>query len=165
MFDGFPDTQSALKAESFEELATIIEKDLLAQGRNLGLVCGPITTGGFGVRSMNMAAFSDTIDLHIRLGMCRMFDQRPYEGPINRLHQKWQKEHAGYCYPIIDVVYRRIIHSGYISHAFFIPGWKTSVGACREREYLKIQGAYINDLPDQWLKPEYEREMQALLVA
>jgi hypothetical protein len=162
MYDGPLDAYAHI--ESFDALADAAHEKLLLLGRGTGLVSGPITTGGLGSKDENLLLFGHTID---RLRQTyKLFDQRPFEHAIHRLRVNWVAAgNAGYCDPILHVFYRRVIHSGLIGYAFFIPGWESSVGARWEHDELRKAGARIEYLSASWFSQEFEVELDQLLAA
>ena len=71
--------QEGITAESFEALARIAMKSVEGK-RNLHVVCGPLTTGGTGVKELNFAVFNAAIrGLEMEYGKEQVFDQMPYE--------------------------------------------------------------------------------------
>src|SRR5690349_24796295 len=65
------------------------------------IVCGPITTGGFGHPGYNVLLFNHAIELLLVEGR-PMFNQIPYEFQLARLESEWKKENGdGYCHPIL----------------------------------------------------------------
>lgn len=76
-----------------------------------------------------------------------IFDQIPYEFGLRRLAIKWEEDgNNGYCVPILEVFYGKLIESGCINRGYFIPGWKSSVGARWERAKFVTKRYYRHDL-------------------
>ncbi len=169
-----PDLQSdGVEAESFDALAKIALERLSGK-RGLGLVCGPITTGGTGYQILNLEIFNATIKGVAARGVA-IFNQVPYEFGLRRLAHRWEKEgNQGYCMPILTEFYARLFDSGAITEGWFIPGYQSSVGACWEREKLEACGLAIRDLTradiEGFLRNEHPAEhvemvMDCLLAA
>lgn len=140
------------KANSFAELAEIgIAK--ISQLGTCGIVCGPISTGGFGNAEQNFRAFGLVIDALKGLGM-KIFDQRPYEQALGKLRLKWeegQQKPCGYCMPILEEFYAPVFDTCLVERAWFLPGWESSTGAKWEHEHLHDLGARFRYVDQQWL--------------
>ncbi len=139
-----PDGEGVV-ASSFEALAEIAAEGLGGATGHV-MVCGPITTGGTGNQTHNFLIMNAVVRGLKRRGR-KIFDQLPYERGLRRLIFEWENAgHTGYCWPILDVFYTRVFGTGSISEGWFIPGWKSSVGATWEREQLEARGCIIHDL-------------------
>lgn len=165
---------SGIEADSFEALADIAIANLKG-ATGLGMVCGPITTGGTGHQILNLEVFNATLRGLERRGV-KLFNQVPYEFGLRRLAHKWEAEESndGYCMPILTVFYARVFESGAIAEGWFIPGYQSSFGACWEREKMAAQGLGIHDLTrvdiGEFLQAEHPAEhveevMDLLLAA
>lgn len=156
-----------IDAETFEALADKAVANL--QGMNgLGMVCGPITTGGTGNQIHNFEVFNATVRGLERRGN-KLFNQVPYEFGLRRLAYKWEAEgNTGYCMPILSVFYARVFESGAICKGWFIPGWRSSFGARWEREKLATEGCAIHDLSHadirSFLHAEYPADHAGLIM-
>ncbi len=136
--------------------------------RDLGMVCGPITTGGTGNQTHNFEVFNATLRGLERRGK-KLFNQVPYEFGLRRLAYKWEDEgNNGYCMPILTVFYARVFESGAVSEGYFIPGWRSSFGARWEREKLANENCAIHDLTHadirEFLQAEYPSEHVGLIM-
>lgn len=135
-----------VEAPTFKELAGKALTDLSGL-RNLGIVCGPITTGGTGHQILNFEIFNATIHGLVNLRGQKLFDQTPYEFGLRRLAMKWEEAGGtGYCMPIMDEFYYPLFESNAIVRGFFIPGWQSSIGAKCERKKFLALGHEIRDL-------------------
>ncbi len=108
----------------------------------VGMVCGPISTGGFGSVEANIQRFNEAIDSLLMLKIV-VFDQTPFEPKLAELHQP---DESGYDWRILNHFYEPIFQTGKIKRKFFIPGWQSSVGARWEREQATTLGIQIVDL-------------------
>ena len=158
-------------AESFEALAEIAIASLGNQ-KGLGMVCGPISTGGTGNQVHNFEVFNATLRGLERRGV-KLFNQVPYEYGLRKLAYAWEAAgNTGYCTPILTVFYARVFESGAISQGWFIPKWRTSFGARWERQKLKDQNcanydmarADIREFLGQEYKPEHVDLVMGLLA-
>lgn len=115
------------------------------------IVCGPITTGGFGHPGYNTLLFNHAIELLILEGR-PMFNQIPYEFQLARLESEWKSVNGNhYCHPILTEFYQPLFDSCLFARAWFLPGWEKSTGATWEHEYLSRLGCDIKHLPEDWI--------------
>jgi len=132
-----------IEADTFEALAEIAIQNA---GRGLGMVCGPITTGGTGHQILNLEIFNATVH-GLQSREKRLFNQIPFEFGLRRLTRKWEAEgNTGYCMPILEVFYARVFERGVVTEGWFIPGWDSSFGARWERDKLVALSCAIHDL-------------------
>lgn len=123
-------------AKNFSELSEIAVSIVRRGHCELTQVCGPITSGS-GSAKENLRRFARAIYfLHSR--GYNVFSQLPFEKRLHGLSEKWQKTHGNiYCQPVLDEFYRPIFDSGFITRAFFLPGWENSIGAAWEYGILR----------------------------
>jgi hypothetical protein len=148
-----------IEATSFEALAEIALKNLGDQGPS-GIVCGPISTGGTNNQIHNFEVFNATIRGLKRRGES-IFSQVAYEFGLRRLAYEWEAQgNTGYCMPILTVFYAHLFESGLITRGWFIPGWRSSLGACFEREKFALLEVIITDLTREeiglFMREEYQ---------
>ena len=146
--------EDRFNADSFAALAEIGLAELKKLGSGLGIVCGPISTGGLGDAEKNFEVFNAAIWSLQRKGH-KLFVQIPYEGSLGRLRQRWEAdnpENTGYCMPILTEFYGPLFKSGLIDFSWFIPGWQSSFGATWERNELQELGVGIVDLTPDWIQ-------------
>lgn len=125
--------------------------EVIAVRRLSEIVCGPITTGGFGEAGMNVLLFNHAIEL-LELEGRPMFNQISYEFRLAQLDTAWKKEGNGdYCHPILTDFYEPIFRSRRLHRAWFLPGWETSVGATWEHEILSELRCSIMYLRKDWI--------------
>lgn len=70
-----------------------------------------------------------------------VFDQMPFEIPMQVLKSKFSKEKIGE--DILNYFYLPIFNSGNITTFYFLPTWQTSLGAKWEHEKAKELGIKI----------------------
>ena len=129
------------KAKSFDEMADIAIETLKKLWGSAVQICGPITTGGKGSAEENIQAINDAIDA-IALEK-NVFDQMIYFDDFSRLIDK----SIDYDFNPLEWFYKKIFESGLIKECRFLPGWESSVGACREYQRAKelwIKITYID---------------------
>lgn len=160
-------------APSFEALAEAAVQALEGIEGTVGMVCGPISTGGAGDSVLNFQVFSAVIEGLGKKGVS-LFDQRPYEFGLGKLRKAWEAEgNSGYCMPILEVFYARIFESGRVSQSYFIPGWSSSFGARWERNKFLASGISVTDLTHEQIRmflgdnhpPEHVEAVMGLLPA
>lgn len=141
------------EAQSFVELGAIAVGVLLrfpegAHG-SIVQVCGPVSTGGFHSRQRNYLILGDAVRL-LREDWRHAFDQTPLEDAVSRLSGEWRGKpgNTGYCWPILEDVYRPLFESRLIGTLFFLPGWEMSAGSCWERSMGIALGLEVLPYPD-----------------
>ncbi len=140
-----PDDAAALeRAASFPELGRIALRIVARMPQPLGQVCGPISTGGFGLIERNLERFREAIRTLTGLGHF-IFDQMPFQEPmadiLKRRRQTAPDLLAGFYLPLFE--------SQWIRTLYFLPHWHTSVGASWEREQAIRLKLEIVDLDEQ----------------
>lgn len=111
-------------------------------------ICGPMSTGGLGDLQKNMERFFRAVDVAQRRGAA-VFNQGLFQGAMIRICA-WEK---GQPYPtdLLEIFYKKVFLSGYISKGLFLPDWESSVGAKWEREILSSSGIAVEEYPQDWL--------------
>jgi hypothetical protein len=139
------------QAKTFEDLADIaiiILARMKKHGKPIIQICGPMSTGGFGNLADNMQLFQYALDVATDMGLT-VFNQLPFQDAMIRI-SGWEPRKP-YCRPILEVFYRRIFESGFISQTLFMPDWQSSYGARWERELVTKLGIIIEEYPVEWL--------------
>ena len=108
----------------------------------IAMLCGPISNGGKGSRTENLAIFSRAIQ-RVSAGGLIVFNQMPFEDDIGRIFKldPTQQELR-----LLEEFYLPIFKTGFISLMCFLPNWKTSFGARwehRQARRLKIKVIYL----------------------
>jgi len=144
-------------AEDFEQLreaALRILERMALEEKDIVMISGPITTGGYGFEK-NMKVFSRAIRLLIedgRRGGFLVFDQLPFQGAMSRI-MKGKKLDAidfkinEYPMTIIDDFYAYIIRAGRIRRMYSLPYSDESVGSLRERGLCLLASVKLVDYP------------------
>ncbi len=136
-------------ATSFAQLKHIALRLFNNRLNMFSIICGPISTGGN--VQQNILRFDATIDVigqHIDL-----FDQMPWEEKLGQLKKQWENlGNLGYCYPLLTEFYEPLFRSGKIKRAYFLPGYKESVGASWEEDLCKKLRIEIMYLPETWFE-------------
>lgn len=109
----------------------------------LGMVCGPITTGGLGSVEANLKKFEETINSLVSAGV-PLFSQLPYEDAMHRIMQtpyyKQEERH------LLDSFYLPIFESRLVGTHYFMSTWASSIGATWEHNQalrLGIHRVYL----------------------
>ncbi|MFH0831238.1 MAG: DUF4406 domain-containing protein [Parcubacteria group bacterium] len=108
---------------------------------HVGMICGPITTGGLGSIKANLQIFNETIDDLVSRGV-NLFDQIPFEEHFARI----KAQGNGYDTRLLNEFYLTLFESGQITRLHMIPGWQSSGGATWEHaqaQRLKIEIVYL----------------------
>lgn len=134
-------------ADTFEELAEIALSRISKMPKPVGVVCGPITSGGKGSMEANLKEYAAQIQNLISSGKS-IFSPVPYEPRMQEIkktpYYDPSRDH------LMEVFYGTIFGSGMISEFYFIPGWESSYGARWEHNFAEKIGAkifYVDNLP------------------
>lgn len=101
-------------------------------------VCGPISTGGVGSVSGNMAVFKGVIEHLSRTEHLNLFSQMPFEEGLFAYHRQWQRDRPGtYPEPILTEFYDELFATGRFERFHFIHGYRSSHGARWEHEQCR----------------------------
>lgn len=117
---------------SFGELSGVAAEALHAAAApygpkvKLGMVSGPISTGGFGRVEANLGAFEETVALLERLGV-PLFNQLPFEPHLWRIARREGSDYNPR--ELLEGFYLPLLMSGRIGTLYFIHGWEGSNGA------------------------------------
>lgn len=133
-------------ATDYHLLRVVAEEIISLMKGPVGMVCGPISTGGVGSIEGNMERFHLAVHSLHSLGQS-IFDQTVFEQKIAELHSPGED---GYDWNILHDFYHPIFKSGVIHRKFFIPGWESSTGARWEREQAKELSIQVIDLADDF---------------
>jgi hypothetical protein len=143
-------------AESFEGLVSIAKRELATYGGKAEVVCGPITSGGWGDTVVNLLVFEHAIRVLERFGR-PVWSQMPFEAGLAELEARWRKDtgETGYCHPILTEFYQPLFDATprLFSRAWFIDGergWRTSRGAQWEHQKMLERGIAISYFPHEW---------------
>lgn len=135
------DWQDLEKAEKISDLYVVAQRIFGRMDKPFVQICGPIGTGGLGSVEANLDAFNDTVKELQNQGL-NVFDQMPFEGPIQRL-KKTLAVNGEYLDSILIDFYLPIFNSGFVSAFYFMPNWQTSFGSKWEHEKAKEFGIKI----------------------
>ena len=133
------------KERSFSELyevAELILKRMKRRGAlSIGMVCGPISTGGLGSRGKNVAVFEKYIKC-LRAAGVVIFSQMIFEKTFWRIMDLpgVTEDH------LLNEFYYPLFRLGLVDVFYFIPGWETSYGASweeRQADLLGITKVYL----------------------
>ena len=113
----------------------------------IGMVCGPITTGGLGDHRVNLWNFNAAIETLLVNGY-PIFNQTPFEVTLARLERA---SGNGYDDRILTEFYAPIFESGHITHQYFMHNWRSSRGALWEHESAQKRGTAIVYLDENHL--------------
>ncbi len=128
-------------AATYRELFLIAYDVLLGIPPPVGQVCGPISTGGVGSIKENLARFEKAID-DLQKKNIEIFNQVPFEVPMQRI--KSAREGVGeYDTALLNDFYLPIFESKLVHTLFFMPDWRSSVGAQWEHEQARRIGIEI----------------------
>ena len=162
------DLSQVLVARSFKRVGEIA---LAVLGRfpidahgHIAQVCGPITTGGFGIAA-NRQIFRRAVQL-LRATDVLVFDQMPLEAAIVRLREDWMASpgnHGRYCTPILEEIYYPLFASGLIGKLDFLPESESSTGSRWEMQQGTNLGMIVEKYPEH-LYRQIVRELGLLAV-
>ena len=112
----------------------------------IGMVSGPITSGGEGSVEKNLAIFSRTIKL-LSLQGKNIFDQLPFENSMHRIMETsyYNQIQKGNDH-LLETFYLPLFKSKLITAIYFMNTWQTSYGAKWEHDQaleLKMEIVYL----------------------
>lgn len=125
--------ETATTFEHLLEVALTVLGRLVELDRPIGMVFGPITTGGLGSKEANIAVFEKTIYKLAADGQ-NIFSQLPFEESMWRIMQMPYYNGPEH---LMRAFYGEIFNKSFLKHAYFIHGWEGSYGASWEYEQLK----------------------------
>lgn len=133
-------------ATTFEEMLQIAFGIIERMPDDVGMVSGPITTGGLGSRDANIEHFQATINALQGRGFA-ILDQMPMERHFWRI-----MEDTSYYRPeddhLLEVFYGTLFDQGLIRTLWMMPGWRGSYGATWEHARARKAGMIIRCLRD-----------------
>lgn len=109
----------------------------------VGMVTGPIGSGGLGSREKNLERFREVVAQKYDEGQS-LFDQMPLQDKIKEFYDK----SGGDKMLILEGLYLPLFKTGKIKKFFFMPGWESSLGAQWEHDRAKELGIEIVYLPE-----------------
>ncbi len=151
------DAQRLKKAKTFEELAEIALAVLKRIPQPVGIVSGPISTGGLGSKAKNIVVFKKTIK-NLKKRKLNIFDQMPFEPEMWRIERKpchADKKPVVAVYDgnvgnhLLEVFYLPIFESGLLQNVYFIKGWESSKGAmweCNQAIRLGLDIMFLDNI-------------------
>lgn len=126
-------------AKTFEDVGTIAFRVFeRIPFDSVGMVCGPITTGGAGLKAKNLERLADTIDQLHSVGV-PLFTQLPLEDALFRLSADPCSKGSLH---LLETVYRPLFLTGRMRPLFFLPQWYTSEGTKWEHEQARQLGIH-----------------------
>ncbi len=147
------DKSDLQKSKTFEALAAIALRVLKrmhakeqkkAHPREIGMVSGPISTGGFRSHHANITAFQKTIRWLEKKDYC-IFSQMPFEKHMWRIMETPYYQSGEM--QLLTKFYRPIFESGFVIIIHFMWNWRTSFGAQwehKESKRLHIKRNYLS---------------------
>ncbi len=150
-----PDLRAAMTAAgTFVEMRTVALEILPRHAQPLGMLCGPISSGGEGTIDLNLAIFNRAIPL-LRAEGRILFNQIPFEPQMHRIIGA---DNGYYLGPeqLLEEFYLPIFESGFLRFLIFLPTWPTSVGATWEHSQAERLG-----IPKVYQSQEWYDELKA----
>lgn len=147
------------EAPDYATLAAIAVAQLermVVKSDRIGVVCGPISTGGAGSIEANIRRFAFAVDMFKQTRNGLFFSQIEYEEKIWALRNQEVAEigfeAAGM--KLLEGFYLPVFESGMIHEMYFLPDWQTSTGATWERKQGERLGIRIHDIESFYDKVE-----------
>ena len=134
------------KATEFGELSVVACRIAARMPPPVGIVCGPITSGGLGSTEANLAHFWCAIE-YLRCRRLVVFNQLPFENALFEIKHSKRGDSGA---QLLNEFYLPLFRTRLIHVMYFMPGWQGSVGASWERERGRELRIAILDLPDTW---------------
>ncbi|MBI2639904.1 MAG: hypothetical protein HYW90_03405 [Candidatus Sungbacteria bacterium] len=139
------DLEETKKAETFEELLAVALRIINRLSYPIGMVCGPITSGGTGSQEENVAKLARAIRaLREEQGEI-IFNQLVFEAAMMRIKETPYYRDALH---LLEAFYRPLFEHGKIKTFYFVTGWKSSFGTNWEHEEAVRLGIKIVYLPE-----------------
>lgn len=131
------------RAMTIEELREIAFRILERIPRPTGMVCGPISSGGWGNIKANILTLLEAIERLQRNGK-NIFNQTIFEDAFTRI----MKTRINLIDPflLLEEFYRPLFEGGGITTLYFLRAWRSSLGTCWEHEEAKRLGMKKNHL-------------------
>ncbi len=121
----------------------------------LGMVSGPISTGGLGSVEANMVAFEGTVALLELIGV-PLFNQLPFEPHMWRIAKREGVDFNPR--ELLEGFYLPLLMSGRIGTLYFIHGWEGSSGARWEHGKTIELGLGRIFLPQDFHRLQFRKE-------
>ena len=139
------------KAQSFADLAMMAVSVLDSMPTPIGMVSGPISTGGAGSIAANLAKLNRAIGKLHEEGK-NIFSALPAQDHIFRVvdatEQTWTAE---FNQRLLDEFFLPLIQHGAVKTFYFLPDWQSSHGATWEHEQAPAWGIERVYLPDDFV--------------
>ncbi len=117
----------------------------------LVVVCGPMSTGGFGCIEKNLQAFDLSVQI-LRESGYNVFNLHSFQSAIKSIVSH-DPENGTYARDILEVFCAGVYRSGKIATAYFLPGSEGSVGARWEMRFLPTCSIALEEYPKSlWLE-------------
>lgn len=133
------DEELLARADTFESLLKIALDVLARIPKPVGIVCGPMTTGGCGSLEKNLEAFEVAIKQLTASGV-NIWSQLPCESHMQRVKNSLYYRDGN---KLLDTFYKPLFESELISTFYFLPGWESSQGATWEHKEAQRLGIGI----------------------
>jgi hypothetical protein len=131
--------------ERFEPLLEVALDVLACMPSGVSMVCGPMTSGGFGSLEKNLVHFERVIHILDARGE-PVFTQLPFEAPMQRIKENVQYYQGDM--QLLESFYLPIFKSGYITRLCFITNWESSYGTRWEHDRaleLNLERRYFKE--------------------
>lgn len=146
------------------EIAIVYAKSIIGKsGKNLAIVCGPISTGP-GTIEEKLITFQKAIYLLQKKSKREkiIFDQMPFEDIFSKYHNWLNGKKSN---KILTHFYQKIFESKMIREMNFLPGWNFSEGATWERntgidlcfDIIHLKEDFVEDF---WIKFLHQKTKQ-----
>lgn len=139
------DLKEIEKAKTFEELLTVALRIADRLGYPVGMVCGPITSGGIGSQQENVAKIARAIQVLRQEAGEIIFNQLVFEEAMMRIKETPYYRDASH---LLETFYRPIFERRKIQTFYFVTGWQSSFGASWEHAEAVRLGINIVYLPE-----------------
>lgn len=137
------DINTIALSRAYEELTPVAFRVIHRIPGPIAMICGPISTGGLGSITKNLAAFKEAIERVAKTGEA-VFTQMPFESAMQDI--KGRLSPGCDATSLMDTFYRPLFESGLIKRLYFLPGWQGSWGARWEHQLatkLRIEIRYL----------------------
>ena len=129
-------------ASTFEELHGVALRVIPRIPGPVGMVCGPISSGGKASVEENLSELSQAVE-KLRQEGNNIFSQLSFEPAMARIKR------TAYCkgdVHLLEAFYLPLFEAGLIHKLYFLPSWETSDGASWEHAQAKRLGIEVKYL-------------------
>lgn len=145
------------QVEAFPAMLSLAHRILDRIPHPVGMVCGPVSSGGLGSIEKNLKALAENVRILSRCGH-PLFCQIPFEEPIQRIRKVMPS--AEFAPTLLSRFFQPLFEQRRIEKLFFVAGWTSSSGSRWEHEQalrLGLERCYLDGegkiIPEASVRP------------